>query len=145
MACSCWFIGGLVGSVIATLFLLYVFPCGLSVWQMAKRVRVRVRGCAFMVYRLGCSLGVRSITRLASLLQTRNIYLLGAHAWDTPLPPTFASSTDIFFVFLEFPVWYSRRTCRGYTLWGLPRQVYCHDRVRFTSCQLKNAGCQIFY
>ena len=67
MACSCWVIGGLVGRVIATLFSLYVFPCGLSVWQMAKRVRVRVRGCAFMVYRLGCSSGVRSITRLASL------------------------------------------------------------------------------
>ena len=149
MACSCWFIGGLVGRVIATLFSLYVFPCGLSIqfnlWQMANSRLARAR--VSLNSRLsGVSLGVRSIVGWTCLLQIqKNKFFACAHAWDTPLPPAFASSTDIFFVFLEFPVWYSRRTCRGYTLWGFPRQVYCHDRVRFTSCQLKNAGCQIFY
>lgn len=149
MACSCWFIGGLVGRVIATLFLRDVFPCGLSIqfndkWQNAHAGAggcVYIRGLPF-----GLMLGVRSIVRKSQYQWYKtNKFTLCAHAWDTGGQGLLASSTDIFFVFLEFPVWYSRRTCRGYTLWGLPRQVYCHDRVRFTSCQLKNAGCQIFY
>jgi len=126
---------------------------------MTKRVRARV----WARYIIGESIGEVSRGQLGGAvgvsLKTRyrqikiNILACG-RTHGTPPSPRYLLAIPTYFLYFEGFLYgipdehvrgdAPRTRCGG--VWGFPRQVYCHDRVKNTSCQLKNdPSCIFFY